>query len=157
MKNLGLATAGLAENQKFAEMRQQGSSAAIVENSAVALVVQTMPFRVKAGAFFVLSSEEPEVDEKIQLVKGAKLVITSDTGRIIHENVRGILPLGKAKHLVRGDDGYWRVFDNTGKPKGKKYLKKVNLTIGQEMLFFDEHGKIRRDAWDPYYGEPLHF
>lgn len=104
-----------------------------------------------ANGFEVVSTSVAEVDDVYNLVKGDSLRVTNPDGELIHEGVRGFMPLNDTYHLIRKDDGSWWYCTIDGKPKRKSALCKKNLMLGSLALMFDERGKIRLGQQNAHY------
>ncbi len=104
---------------------------------------QTASRSFSAQGFNIESATELTIDEEYNLVKGNALNVTNPSGKLIHEGVRGFMPLNDTYHLVRMADGSWWYCTADGLPKRKSALCKKNLRIGSLALMFDERGKIR--------------
>ncbi len=107
------------------------------------MVQDVASFSVSVSGFSVESASSIDVDETYNLVKGTALKILNPDGEVIHEDVRGFMPLDETYHLVRLPEGSWWYCTSDGKPKRKSALRKKNLAIGDKAVMFDERGKIR--------------
>lgn len=95
------------------------------------------------GDFQILSASALEIDENYNLVKGDDMRVVNSNGEVIHEGIRGFMPLNETYHLVRMADKSWWCCTISGAPKQKSALRKKNLVLGSLALMFDERGKIR--------------
>ena len=112
---------------------------------------------VSVGGYYVSSVEELEVNADFQLVKGHRLKVADANGMVVHENVRGFLPLNERFHLIRYESGGWMLCERCGAPARGRCFKKANLSEGRRCLFFDERGKMHLNMWDAHCYDILHF
>lgn len=112
---------------------------------------------VSVGGFYVSSAEELEVNADFQLVKGHRLKVADANGMVVHENVRGFMPLNERFHLIRYESGGWMLCERCGAPARGRCFKKANLSEGRRCLFFDERGKMHLNMWDAHCYDILHF
>lgn len=101
--------------------------------------------------FTIESANDLTVEAEYNLVKGSALKVISPSGKVIHESVRGFMPLNDTYHLIRREDGSWWYCTADGKPKRKSALCKKNLKLGSLALMFDERGKIRLSQQNSHY------
>lgn len=98
---------------------------------------------VEMRGFEVFSPSVMEVDKEYNLVSGAALTVYNPQGEVIHDHIRGFMPIDEIYHLIRKEDGSWWYCTADGAPKRKQPLSKKNLLVGELPLMFDERGKIR--------------
>lgn len=115
------------------------------------MVQETASSSFSAMGFVVASGSDLEVEEAYNLVRGAGLKVTNSNGEVIHESVRGFMPLNGLYHLVRKGDGSWWYCTADGQPKQKSALCKRNVLLGSVALMFDERGKIRLGQQNAQY------
>ncbi|MCM1324207.1 MAG: hypothetical protein NC218_08590 [Acetobacter sp.] len=101
--------------------------------------------------FDVHSVSEMEIEQEYNLVKGDSLKVSNENGEVIHENVRGFMPLTDVYHIIRKEDGSWWYCTADGQLKKKSALSKRNIRIGSLALMFDERGKIRLGQQNAHY------
>lgn len=104
-----------------------------------------------AMGFRVYSTQEVEIEAEYDLVKGDSLKVINANGEIIHEGVRGFMPINDTYHLVREVDGSWWYCTPDGQPRRKSALRKKNLKKGSLALMFDERGKLRLGQQSVHY------
>ncbi len=96
-----------------------------------------------AGGFQISSASALEIDETYNLVKGDALTVVNSDGEVIHEGIRGFMPLSESCHLVRKTDKSWWLCTSDGSDKHKSPLRKKNVVLGALAFMFDERGKLR--------------
>lgn len=106
--------------------------------------MQFASFCVSVSEFKVSSTSEMDVEETYHLIRGNSLRVFNPNGTVIHEDVRGFMPINETYHLVRLIDGSWWYCTSDGKPKRKNALRKKNLFVADGIaLMFDDKGKLR--------------
>ncbi|MBO5284291.1 MAG: hypothetical protein J6B00_00275, partial [Alphaproteobacteria bacterium] len=101
--------------------------------------------------FLVVSDNEIEQYPEYRLVKGRKISVFDETGKVVHTDLRGFAELKKKKHFIRLDDGLWRFCAADGSYKEKAVLKKANVVGKNKAMMFDERGKLRLGSTSIYY------
>lgn len=111
---------------------------------------------VQLQGYRVSAETEIAVDSDLELVKGENMKVVDALGGVLHESVRGFIPINRNYHLARYNDGGWRLCNAQGEAL-RATLVRVNLTAGRRVMFFDERGKLRQNAWEPHYCDILTF
>ncbi len=99
--------------------------------------------RYSTGGFRIFSANAPEIDESYNLIKGDALTVVNSKGKVIHEGIRGFMPLNESCHFIRKADKSWWFCASDGTPKQKSSLCKKNVVLGALVFMFDERGKLR--------------
>lgn len=101
--------------------------------------------------FLLVSEKEMEQYPAYGLVKGERISVFDETGKLIHKDLRGFAELKKKKHFIRLSDGLWRFCTADGSYKEKTVLKKANVVGKNSAMMFDERGKLRLGSTNVYY------
>lgn len=107
------------------------------------------------GGGILVSDTEIEVDG-YNIYRGEQMMLIGPEG-VIHQSIRGFMPLSVKYHLVRFDDGGWRYCNADGSLKCKGQLRKMNVTVGNKAVMFDERGKMRLGQVNAHYSSTLCF
>lgn len=106
-------------------------------------------FSVKG--FELISASDMELDVTYNLVRGNGITVLAPGGKVIHQNVRGFMPINEEYHLIRDVSGNWWYCTSDGRQKKKSPLCKKNLKLDSLALMFDERGKIRLGQLSIHY------